>query len=247
MLVGQFCFIKDEYFQKFNGYGDLMQNKQSADGGPGGRPCFFVFDDSQVNSIKWCIPLSSQVAKYKDLRKHKISQMKEKGIKPPVCTEICFGRVRHRESAFLVHSMFPVTEKYIAGYWMDRAGNYVTVHPNTVNYIVRAANTQLERYNKGQKCFFVDVASIRSCLIQELKQEGKLRVEPGVVTSKVFIPKPTAYTLPTEAERYRPSPPREDTLANYAAQIVKETEKAIAARKTTQKNKGKHLGSKAQE
>lgn len=239
MLQGQFCFIKDDFFQKYDGFGNLMQNKHLANGGPGGRPCFFVFDDSQVDAIKWCIPLSSQIEKYEGLREHKLSRLRAQGVKNPVCREICFGKVLHRDQAFLVQSMFPVTEKYIDGYWMDGAGNYVTLNPKTASFIVNAAQMQLKRHSKGNKCFWADIDGIKRSLIQELMQEGKLRVEPGAAAVKqTFIPKPTAYTLPTEAERYIPSPPRENTFASYAAEIVRETGKAIAARRNAQQKNG---------
>ena len=113
MVQGQFCFISDEFFTIHDKEHKLMRNKEMINGTAHGRPCFYAFSDKKNPLIFWCVPISSQIDKYKVVYNQKITRQKEKGIKTPKCNTICFGEVMGIQKVFLIQNMFPIIDKYI--------------------------------------------------------------------------------------------------------------------------------------
>lgn len=90
--------IKDEFFQDFpDPY--LKGNKQE------NRPHYYAMKDKKTG-LYWMIPLSSKTEKYKKILKEKESQNKP-------CDILHIVKFSNKESVFLIHDVFPVTEDYI--------------------------------------------------------------------------------------------------------------------------------------
>ena len=70
MDAGHFYYIKDQYFIDFPDL-FLMQNKETIDGQPHDRPCFYAFLDSSTG-LYWMIPFSHEIQKYRAVYNKKI-------------------------------------------------------------------------------------------------------------------------------------------------------------------------------
>ena len=100
MQSGHFYFIKDEYFEKFEG-NNLMANKEAVGGKEHNRPCYYAFKECE-HDIIWMIPISSKLEKFEKVYSEKIKKYKEyDGIK--------FGFVLGKKHAFLIQNMCPAT------------------------------------------------------------------------------------------------------------------------------------------
>ncbi|MEG0688613.1 MAG: hypothetical protein RR466_07990 [Hungatella sp.] len=102
MDTGSFYFIKDEYYERFSGYG-LMGNKDSDEEGVHGRPCFYCFE---LDGYFWMVPISSKIEKYRDL-------YEEKKERYPEYDGLRFGYVNGKYRAFLIQNVCPVSKEYI--------------------------------------------------------------------------------------------------------------------------------------
>lgn len=105
MIQGQFYFITDEFYEKYDKDKNLMQNKEKVDEVNKNRPCFYAFPDKVNPKIFWCVPISSKIDKYKRIYEKKIDKQKQRGIKNPKCNTIRFGEVMGRETAFLIQNV----------------------------------------------------------------------------------------------------------------------------------------------
>ena len=92
MNVGNFYYIEDTYFNDFPDE-KLMQNKETVNGQPHNRPCFYAFKDEKTG-LYWMIPISSQVQKFRGYYNQKIRKYGR-------CDTIVFGEVMGAEKAFL--------------------------------------------------------------------------------------------------------------------------------------------------
>lgn len=220
-MEGKFCFIDDAFFAKYDKDSKLPRNKNMI-AGEGGRPCYVVFNDAKEKDIHWVVPISSRVKKYSDMRQIKIAKMESRGIKNPVCLDFVFGKVLGSTRVFLIANMFPVTDKYIAGWYTNDDGSYVSVDEKSKRYIQIDANIALKAYNKKGVNLFADVATIRNGLAQELAQDRGEK--PPVVTrgKTVSNPKPAQQQnakAPHGAVQNKPAPQRK-TRADHKAQIA---------------------------
>ena len=64
MLQAQLYFLSDQYYQDFPD-DKLMKNKDTVDGVPHSRPCFFAFPDSKNSEIYWVVPILNVLNKIK--------------------------------------------------------------------------------------------------------------------------------------------------------------------------------------
>ncbi|BAL01900.1 hypothetical protein OBV_p-00450 (plasmid) [Oscillibacter valericigenes Sjm18-20] len=232
MLQAQFCFIKDDFFDKYDKGHKLLQNKEQNAWGEHNRPCFFVFDDSRENAIKWCVPISSRVEKYSEIAEHKKEKQRMHGATRPVCKQICFAKVMNRPRAFLVQNMFPITEKYIDGYYMNKDGKPVCIESRSATFIERCAKDLLQKYMMGVDTYslFADVKTIRQGLIQELTTE---RVTPAPqeenaqheAIRECFTA--AAEQTPPVGDKYTASPPTHLSMKEYGERISQERDRAI--------------------
>jgi hypothetical protein len=169
MKQGQFYFISDIFYENHDPENKLMKNKE----GLHDRPCFYAFPDKQASSIYWCVPISSQITKYKSIVDHKIETQRQKGIKNPKCNTICFGEVMGYEKAFLIQNMFPVTDKYITSVYIDRnTNNPVTIDPLIEKNILASAHDILKLVLHGHtRLVFSNIIETRTELLAELQAE----------------------------------------------------------------------------
>ena len=186
MKQGQFYFIKDSYYDKFDQDGTMMDSK----GNLHERPCFYAFNDSKYNDIFWCIPISSKVEKFKDIVQHKLAKQVERGITSPKCSTIRFGKVMGRERAFLIQNMFPITQPYISDVYIDKnTKKPITIEHRTERDIVKNAKDVLKLVSHGYKSLvFSDILKIRDALIAEnasLLQE-KEKTKPEAALDALF-------------------------------------------------------------
>lgn len=158
---GMFYFLSDQYFIDFPDQ-RLMQNKESINGRPHGRPCFYAFTDEKTGLL-WMIPVSSQVAKYHIHADKKIAKYGR-------CETILFGEVLGHEKAFLIQNMCPVTDDYIAHLYMDvRSSTAVNVDGGFAEELVMTAKRVLGKVRQGlTKLVFPDVLSIERKLLQRI-------------------------------------------------------------------------------
>lgn len=128
-----FYFLDDQYFIDFP-YPEIMQNKASINGVQHKRPCFWAYED-QNTGLMWLIPISSQIAKYRNIYNKKVATHGK-------CDTIVFGKVLGQERAFLIQNMIPSTQKYITNTYVDK---------QTQMPVQIAANKEQEIIQKVQK------------------------------------------------------------------------------------------------
>ena len=131
--IGNFYFIKDEYYKRFPNCG-LMGNKDSDEEGVHGRTCFYCFE---MNGYFWMVPISSKTEKYKNIYEEKRKRYKEyDGLR--------FGYVNGQYRAFLIQNVCPVSEEFIdCQYMIENNTVPVTINDKLaaeINGIVRKVN-----------------------------------------------------------------------------------------------------------
>lgn len=221
MAVGQFCFISDDYFEKYDKEKKLLQNKSiEGEEAKGGRPCYVVFDGSKRNGIHWVVPISSKVDKYWKIRDVKVQKLVDRGVKNPVCREFVFGKADGVARAFLIANMFPVTDKYITNVYVNKAGNDVSVDEKAAKYIKADAKATLKKYNKNGSGLFADVASIQKGLQAELAAERKAAKQTASKGVRKSRRKAAARCGKAAPQNKNPNGKSSSkTMANYKAQI----------------------------
>ncbi|MDD3139436.1 MAG: hypothetical protein PHX08_10755 [Lachnospiraceae bacterium] len=157
MDKGHFYYITDQYFIDFPD-GMLMQNKETINGQPHDRPCFYAFEDANTG-LYWMIPFSSQVAKFRGYYNQKIAKYQK-------CDTIAFGEVLGYEKAFLIQNMCPITAKYIKNEYIDSAAQVpVRVDGVFEKELLDKARRVLALQRKGIKLIFPDVLRIEAKLL----------------------------------------------------------------------------------
>ena len=173
MEQGQFYFIADEFYGIYDKEKKLMQNKEMVDGISHDRPCFYAFPDSNNAAVLWCVPVSSKVDKYKGIYAKKLENQRQRGVKRPKCNTIRFGEIMGRERAFLIQNMFPITPKYIAGVYINKATNSaVRISELTEKDIIENALQVLKLVFHGHAhLVFSDIMTTYKDLYAELGQK----------------------------------------------------------------------------
>lgn len=154
---GKFYYITDEYFDKFNGHGVLL-NKAEDEFGKHGRPCFYCF---KAEDFCWMIPISSKVEKYEKI-------FEEKKKRYPNYDGIRFGYVNGNKRAFLTQNICPVTEKYVdSEYMINHNTVSVTISSELGKELNGIARKIIRFYKKGTRIVLTDLDYI----IGELNKE----------------------------------------------------------------------------
>lgn len=138
------------------------QNKDTIDGVPHSRPCFFAFPDVRVPEIYWIVPISSKYEKYKRIEQDKIKKYGR-------CNTIRFGTVLGRNTAFLIQNMCPATEKYLIPY-IDKNKQPIRIDGRVAADVEKNARNVLALAKRGSKVIFPDVFAIFQGLEQQLQQ-----------------------------------------------------------------------------
>ena len=152
MLRAQLYFLSNEYYQDFPD-DKLMQNKDTIDGVPHSRPCFFAFPDTRVPEIYW---IASKYEKYKRIEQGKIKKYGR-------CNTIRFGTVLGR------NNMCPATEKYLTPY-IDKNKQPIRIDGRVAADVEKNARSVLALAKRGAKVIFPDVFTIFHGLEQQLQQ-----------------------------------------------------------------------------
>ncbi len=159
MVTGNFYYISDEYYEKFQGC-ELMGNKEDDESGKHGRPCFYCFE---YEGFYWMIPISSQIGKYKQLYAEKMKRYNGKfdGIR--------FGFVNGQERAFLIQNACPVIDKYIESeYRIENNTRPVTIDKTFSKELNGIMRKVIRLYNdKGIKIVLTDLDTILKGLNEE--------------------------------------------------------------------------------
>lgn len=165
---GNFYFIKDKYFKDFPDK-KLMINKEKINGVEHNRPCYYNFYDANT-SIKWLIPVSSQVEKYEDVYSDLIKKSKN-----GECDTIVFGYILGKKCAFLIQNMCPIIDDYINNIYIDKAINRpVIITEKTKKELNSKARKVLALYKKkGVPLILPNVRRIEQSLIEILKQRDE--------------------------------------------------------------------------
>ncbi len=155
MEKGNLYFIRDEYFDDFP-EGALSENRESCGGLTHGRPFFFAFQDNDTG-VFWMIPISSKVAKYREIYDRKMERNGK-------CDTIVFGEVLGREKAFLIQNMCPISEYYVREEYCNK-GVPVRLDRKTEKEITAKAKKILKLTRKGIKILFTNVLAIEETLL----------------------------------------------------------------------------------
>ncbi len=145
MLDAQLFFLSNQYYEDFPD-DKLMKNKESGDGFPHNRPCFFAFKDTEHPEIYWIIPISSKTQKYRKIAR-------DKQIKYGECNTIRFGTVLGRDTAFLIQNMCPATKRYLTAY-VDKNNCPIRIDNRIAADVKRNAHSVLAMAKRGAKVFF---------------------------------------------------------------------------------------------
>ena len=159
MPQAQLFFLNDQYYLDFPD-NKLMKNKDTIDGVPHTRPCFFAFPDARRPEIYWIVPISSKFEKYKRIEQEKIKKYGR-------CNTIRFGTVLGRDTAFLIQNMCPATESYLTPY-IDRNNRPIRIDDRVASDVEKNARNVLALAKRGAKVIFPDVFSIYHGLEQQL-------------------------------------------------------------------------------
>lgn len=159
MITGNFYYINDEYYEKFDGCG-LMGNKDEDEFGKHGRPCFYCF---KQDGLYWMIPISSKVDKYKKLYDEKMERYNGNfdGIR--------FGYVNAKKRAFLIQNACPVVDKYIdSEYRIENNTRPVTIDTTLSKELNGIMRKVIRLYkNKGIKIILTDLDTILNGLKED--------------------------------------------------------------------------------
>lgn len=190
MLRAQLYFLSNEYYQDFPD-DKLMQNKDTIDGVPHSRPCFFAFPDARVPEIYWIVPISSKYEKYKRIEQDKIK-------KHGRCNTIRFGTVLGRNTAFLIQNMCPATEKYLTPY-VDKNKQPIRIDGRVAADVEKNARQVLALAKRGAKVIFPDVYAIFQGLVQQIQQaEAEISAMPAEQSKPSALAQLRRPTTPTE-------------------------------------------------
>lgn len=162
MDIGKLYFVKDEFYNKFTGYG-LLENKEIIDGKPHDRPCcyLFKFTNDDLDDIYWMIPISSKVEKYQ-------AQYNKSIEKYGVCDNISFGYILGDKCAFLPQNLFPITKKYINNIYIDtNTSRPIEIQKKLMAELHRKARKKIRYNQNGKKLGMTDIVFI----LNELKKE----------------------------------------------------------------------------
>ena len=132
-----FYIIKDKFFEDMpDPY--LKGNKAE------NRPHYYCFEDTSTG-IYWMIPLSSRIGKYR-----RIMEKKEKAGKP--CDILHIVKLDDsRESAFLIHDMFPITEEYIEREYTIAGNHLILTSEHTAREMEQKARKVMGMLKRGIK------------------------------------------------------------------------------------------------
>ena len=156
MVKGNFYFIKNEYFDRFNDK-FLMKNKEESNGEIHNRPCFYAVKDEKTGLL-WLIPFSSQVDKFKKIYSDKVSKYKK-------CDTFVFGKVLGYEKAFLIQNIYPITKEYIENEYVDSNNNPVRVEEKLEKELASKAKKVIRLTRNGIKLVFTDILKIEKELL----------------------------------------------------------------------------------
>lgn len=132
-----FYIIKDKFFEDMSD--PYLKGNKS-----GNRPHYYCFEDKK-EGIYWMILLSSRVEKYKRIMDKKI-----KAGKP--CDIIHIAKLDDdRESAFVIHDMFPITEEYIEREYTIAGNHLMLTSEHTVRKIEQKARKVAGMLKRGIK------------------------------------------------------------------------------------------------
>lgn len=191
MPRAQLYFLSNEYYQDFPD-DKLMQNKDTIDGVPYSRPCFFAFSDARIPEIYWIVPISSKYEKYKRIEQDKIKKYGR-------CNTIRFGTVLGRNTAFLIQNMCPATEKYLTPY-IDKNKQPIQIDGRVAADIEKNARSVLALAKRGAKVIFPDVFTIFKGLKQQLQQAEAEHSSLSAGLDKPSVP--AQLHRPTERTEY---------------------------------------------
>ena len=161
MLRAQLYFLSNQYYEDFPD-DKLMKNKDTIEGIPHSRPCFFAFPDTRIPEIYWIVPISSKYKKYRRIEQEKIRKYGR-------CNTIRFGTVLGRDTAFLIQNMCPATEKYLIPY-IDKNNQPIRIDGRVADDVERNARNVLAIAKRGAKVIFPDVFEIFQGLERQLQQ-----------------------------------------------------------------------------
>ena len=153
LIEGKLYHIKNEFFDKMNGYG-LMNNHEDGHS----RPTYFMI---KMEEMLWFVPLSSKIEKYKSIVEHKIKKF-------GYCKSIIITKLDNKESVILLQNSFPILEKYISHAHLIN-GKSIYISSELKKEILNNFKFMLSLKEEGINLFFTDIDKIREVLIDEIK------------------------------------------------------------------------------
>ena len=165
MIPGQLYFVKDDFYERFKDCG-LLGNKESMNGIPHNRPCCYLFKFTDNDKIYWMIPISSKIQKY-------TTQYNKSMQKYGKCDNISFVYVLGEKRAILPQNLFPVTENYIDGVYIDKNTRTPISFPkNILSEINKKARKKIRYNQNGKKFGMTDIVTIYNELLKDLSDDA---------------------------------------------------------------------------
>ena len=153
VLTGYLYHIKDEFFNKINDKGIMINHENGHSG-----PSYLAIKDKD---ILWFIPLSSKIDKYKAIIKKKVEKYGS-------CKTIMIKKIAGQEQVILIQNAFPTLDKYVKSrHTID--GKVVKVPDAIKKEIVDNFKYMLIlKNNRGLNLFFTDIDKIKEIILQEI-------------------------------------------------------------------------------
>lgn len=158
MEIGYFYFIAPQFFKDFP-IATLMHNHETKFSQNHNRPCYYAIKGE--GNIKWLIPISSKVNKFKRIYNDKVKKYGK-------CDTIVFADVLGQERAFLIQNIFPVTDKYILNQYIDGMNKPVMIDGVSERKITQKAKKVLTLQRNGKNLIFGDVLQIEKELLDSI-------------------------------------------------------------------------------
>ena len=153
---GKFYFIKDNFFDLFEGY-KLMENKENGNK----RPCYFCFKDNNEKDIIWFVPISTKHDKYEKIYESK--KKKQKRV-----YNFVFGEVVGKKAVFLIQNIFPTTEKYILEKYITENRD-VEIPSKMKKKVIARAKQVIHMAERGINIPFYDINKMKKVLLEDIE------------------------------------------------------------------------------
>ena len=114
-----------------------------------------------IENLRWFVPISSKVDKYKRIYENKKKNRKK-------VYNFVFGKVLGKEKTFLVQNIFPTTEKYIENKYQNKMQD-VEITETLKQEVIEMSMNVIKLAKKGINIPFYDIIEMKNTLLNVKK------------------------------------------------------------------------------